>query len=942
MKVLFIIPLIFCFKSLCVQAQGFYFYSAYLPEEYKNARQNWAFAQDTNGYLFAGNTEGLLKYNGVEWQYIHIPVTRTVRSLAVGTDGIIYVGGESEFGFVRPDSLNRISYHRLSHDSLGPFTEIWSTVSFDDRVYFQSNEAIFMLDKGEITVIRSEARLSQLSKAGDRLFVRLVGTGLAEVIGARLVPVEGGEIFSDESFFTIDKLGDAYYIASVNYGLTRLRGYSFEILDTDGSRYLSENDIYRSAEDGNYLWYGTLQGGVVKVDTAGRITEKFTEEAGLYSDLIFTVYRDPAGILWVATEGDINKVLVNTPIKILDDRSGLDGEIYSSLYQDGFLYIGTSSGLFGLDIQSGHSKFQPIVDAGRISGMSYSNDTLFFVSSAGFYSIAGGIVKKISVESFRHIVNSAGHMYLAARSQIFQYKPGFEEPVLLAEVPNSIGYLHAEGEELWAAHGDHYVSEINVQNSDVYTYNLNEQGITNIYHVGSMGGYIYTGTNTGLYKYNDAGNTFRKDDTIISGDINSKQVNMFKKCQGEVWLRANRRNIRAVSMGDSLWDIEINKFDLIADGYEEGVYNILCTDSGIFFVSGSSIYLLEDADWDHENKFKTNITGLYVHNDSLIYGGFGDPVNEIVLPYSDNELRFTFAAASYISEEQNSYSVKLEGFDDKWSEWNSETQKDYTNLSEGDYLFRVRSRNVYGVPGEEDRISFSISPPWYRTWWAYLLYLITISGLLYTAYTIRVNQLLKVERMRIKIASDLHDEVSSTLTGISYFAQALKRDKDPSRKDHFINLITKSAGEAKEKITDIVWSINPDNDDFTNFLTKCRRYASDLLESKELDYQLNFPKSITGKLNMEYRQHIWMIYKEMVTNAVRHSGADRLDIIMRIEDGKLLLVVQDNGKGFDPENGKKGNGVKNIQRRAHLIQADVKLKSSAEFGTRWRMEVKVA
>jgi signal transduction histidine kinase len=106
-----------------------------------------------------------------------------------------------------------------------------------------------------------------------------------------------------------------------------------------------------------------------------------------------------------------------------------------------------------------------------------------------------------------------------------------------------------------------------------------------------------------------------------------------------------------------------------------------------------------------------------------------------------------------------------------------------------------------------------------------------------------------------------------------------------------------------------------------------------------MEYSLKIDEYIPGKLDMQLRQHLWLIYKEMVTNAVRHSGGNQLDVIMKNEEGTLKLVVQDNGEGMDVDKVKKGNGLVNINKRADLLNAEVSLKTSEGFGTRWSLKV---
>lgn len=413
----------------------------------------------------------------------------------------------------------------------------------------------------------------------------------------------------------------------------------------------------------------------------------------------------------------------------------------------------------------------------------------------------------------------------------------------------------------------------------------------------------------------------------------------------------------------NMWFIRQGAFEAViksdsSDSYEhvEGLLNrvnesqynhIYAKDEGVVWISTDEglIRYTKKHEYPWEQSFHTEIREVLVRNDSLINGRrqAGEADHEIPeLRWGDNELRFTYAAIQYSDPGRTEYRYRLMPFEENWSDWTSESRKDYTNIPEGDYAFEVQARNVYGISSTAKAYSFRVLPPWYRTWWAYVLYGIAIGLILWAAYTIRINQLLKVHRMRDRIASDLHDEVSATLSSISFFARAIEDDRVREDKGRFVQLIKDSAGDAKEKITDIVWAINPENDDWKAFLAKCRRFASDLLESRDLKYSLKIDEDIPARLDMELRQNLWMIYKEMVTNAVRHSGAGRLDVIMQYEHGVLTLVVQDDGEGLDEETVEKGNGLNNIRKRADAINAELELTSESSLGTRWKLTCKVS
>jgi len=205
-----------------------------------------------------------------------------------------------------------------------------------------------------------------------------------------------------------------------------------------------------------------------------------------------------------------------------------------------------------------------------------------------------------------------------------------------------------------------------------------------------------------------------------------------------------------------------------------------------------------------------------------------------------------------------------------------------------------------------------------------------------------VNRLLAVERTRTRIARDLHDEVSAILSGISYFSQSVAHDASSALSEtsaHFMSQISKSSAEVLELFHDIIWSINPENDRLGHIVAEVRRYASDLCDTRSIRHEIVTPESLPDhEVEMDRRKNFWLVYKEMVGNAVRHSGCTELRVRLAVErNGALWLHVSDNGKGFEPDRATTRNGVKNIRVRAGLLGAELRLDSSPGTGTRWDM-----
>lgn len=209
----------------------------------------------------------------------------------------------------------------------------------------------------------------------------------------------------------------------------------------------------------------------------------------------------------------------------------------------------------------------------------------------------------------------------------------------------------------------------------------------------------------------------------------------------------------------------------------------------------------------------------------------------------------------------------------------------------------------------------------------------------YILYRYRVHFLLKEERTRNKIARDLHDDLSATLSSISFFSEAAKRDNSegPNR---FLQRIDESAIEAKEKINDIIWAIDPENDDWEAFLTKCKRYGAEMFESKNINYEIDIDTSMELPQKIKARQDLWLIYKELVTNLVRHSNATNAWVSFTTSKNTISIKVHDDGVGFDELNNKKGHGIPNIKKRMmNVCEKNIlNLDSTPGKGTKWDLK----
>jgi len=290
-----------------------------------------------------------------------------------------------------------------------------------------------------------------------------------------------------------------------------------------------------------------------------------------------------------------------------------------------------------------------------------------------------------------------------------------------------------------------------------------------------------------------------------------------------------------------------------------------------------------------------------------------------------------FAAQDYTSPGNNKYAFKLEGINPDWIYTDASRRfATYTNLDPGEYVFRVKGSNNDGVWNEEGTsLRIIISPPFWKTAWFRLLMSLMIAGLIYSIYRYRVNRLLELEGMRIQIASDLHDDIGSTLTKIAVNSEIIQTTSEKTKVKETSRKIGSMSREIITTLSDVVWSIDARNDTVGDLIDRMRDFIDTVFHpgSIQIDFQtkgLHFQQ----KINQTLRQNIYLIFKEAVNNAARHSEANLIRIHLTNGDGKFRMEIADNGIGMNLTQDHPGHhGLENMKLRAARIGGDLKIET---------------
>ncbi len=317
----------------------------------------------------------------------------------------------------------------------------------------------------------------------------------------------------------------------------------------------------------------------------------------------------------------------------------------------------------------------------------------------------------------------------------------------------------------------------------------------------------------------------------------------------------------------------------------------------------------------------------------------------ITLGSNQNSISLYFASLSFVQRDKLTYYYKMEGLDKEWIRADKLLSVNYALMPPGRYIFKVYCENLEGIRSANiTEVPVIIKPPFWRTWWFLSVCLFVIALLIYVVHRLRVNKLLAVEKLRNSVARDLHDDMGSTLSTINILSAMAKNkiNVDTEKADEYISKITDNSQRMMEAMDDIVWSIKPSNDSMQRIIARMREFATNVLESKDIELDFFADESLFDvKLNMQARRDLFLIFKEAVNNAAKYSKASKLEIRILPEHKRLLLLVKDNGTGFDVSNADEGNGLGNMQKRADSLMGKITIKSAEGKGTEVKLVIPV-
>lgn len=754
--------------------------------KYNASTQNWSIAQCSKGFMYFGNNDGILEYDGTNWSLYPVPNRSVVRSvLAIGDT--IYSGAFEELGYLAPNNEGMVEYHSLKHlipAEYSNFDEIWNIYKLGEKIIFQSFNFIFILSKGEFKVVKPLSKFSMLHKANNNYYIVNNLNGLMQLKDDSLIPISQNPIFFRNEIRCIIEVDNGdLLIGASNEGIFVMDHTKRTIKqwDTDVNKKLVENNLFSALKLSNgKLAFGSVSNGVYISDENGNILQHLNRHKGLQNNTILSLFEDRRNNLWLGLDNGVDFIEISSPLSFLNYNFNIESA-YATIVHRGIMYVGTNQGLYAKEFSkvSTFSKtnegFQLIKGTeGQVWTLEIIDGELFCGHNFGCFLIEGYSAKQISdirgFWSFTKPQNQPNYLIAGTYTGLvrFEKKNGkWDSPIEIKGFKESSRNMYWDQKgNLWIAHGYRGLFKLSINSAldsvNQVTLYRSEKGLPDQlpYNIQLINSEMYVTTSSGIFQYNYNSDIFEGSDEL-NKHFNGKGFidKIHQDTNGNLWyFTSNYLGVMRLLENGTYVDIT-SPFSSVNEVLLPAFQNIYCYDPYNVFV-GSQKGLIHYSpniikDYSISDDVYIKDATFYSKQKQLTTFYLGSVAQSVgqknrVLPYSKNSISLRFTLPAFENPERIRFAYRLIGFNSNWSNWESINFKEYTNLREGNYTFQIKAINSFGTESSIKSFHFTIKPPFIRSRVAYIIYsfilLLAVSG---NIYYIR-KRILKT-RMREKL-----------------------------------------------------------------------------------------------------------------------------------------------------------------------------------------------
>jgi len=906
--------------------------------------------QDSKGFIWIGTFEGLSRYDGYKFSnYTNTNgLSHNFVNSIIEVDGKLLIAeNDGSIDVIRNNSFQKKLKLNSAANAIMPFNDRLLLATDSNGFYEYKNDTITIPRQG-----KTGLSLGYFIPLNDSLLLT-EGIDNSLVVYRKDLSVHSLLKDLDAHFYSLFKDSKERIWACTSKGLKLIRISTEKGLTISISTLpelfnvapLNNAPVTSMVEekDGSF-WIGTLK-GLVHFFLNGNIYIN-NEKDGLPSATIYTLYRDKENNLWIGTSLGLAKwVSKNSVVFYNTENKDFKNDVIAVNSYKNKIIVNTDHGLQNFDPVTKEfkniftaSKKRSVPISGSIPQLIHGIDEIGSLDTINNKIIPE---KKIDV-AIPGVITACQHpnstIFLGTFGGLLTIKNNTVKKIL----PHRITSISIDRDEnIWVGTWENGLYRIDEKISNV-------QDVTSIIKQKQIRG-LFTDTENNLWvgtRYDGAfrlepqpGGSFAIQHFNRQSGLMSDWINSFAETNdGDIWLGTYLGLDKLVkeSNGYRVFNFSktVNFFAEIKNIVSTGTNEWLCVaNTGIAYFKDEKIHQTSPL----QATILSTSLGLFENKRTISF-----PSDKIFLNPNQNAARFEFSALGFLNERQILYSYRLKGSNDTtWSKPANIHEASYASLSPGEYSFEVKTIGWNGQYGQPSFFSFFIATPFWKQWWFIALCAVVLIFFFYILYKYRIRQLLRLQTVRNNIATDLHDDIGSSLTNISILsALSSKNISQPEKAQPFLQRISEEVQASSQAMDDIIWSVNSRNDSLQETMARMRRYAAELFDNSETDCHLQLEESSDNrKLSMEQRRDVYLIYKEALTNIHKHAGAKNVWINVSQNQNYLLIKIRDDGTGFKIEQTTHRNGLKNLRSRVEKWNGKINIQSEKNKGT--GIEIKI-
>lgn len=912
------------------------------------------FFQDREGFIWMYTWDGLSRYEGYRFRnYISGRDLQHsfVNDIFELPDGTLYLP-------LNDGSLAVMRNQEVESGILMP-GDIINDLFRDDhgRIYAATDfSGICVLDNGKLLPLASSMPVTSVQQVigfSDHFFFigpysgpSGVYDGNGKLVGSWQGPVAFyNSIYKDHH--------DRMYVCTIN-GLTEvdLSSPTFVLKEVanipDHAPWKNWNVSSVIVTPENDMWIGTNQGLVhLRADQSWSL---LTVQDGLLSNQVSSLFLDKSNTLWIGT--DAGAASINLQTKIIDHRN-LPG-VFSNFVlpnQDGSIYV-----ISGFTFLSQVDKHMNILRSAYIgnpdnppqgliprqkemlvvrqSSIEEVNTSLFPFQQTGN---AGPDILYVQHNDKYWITSDFGFRCSGYPGTSYRIQDTSYYATSIARVRNNQLLIGTLQDGVFLARPEDVPDTCRLQKVRDFSTWTDDPRIRSL--MTSKNGDIWIGTRfSGVVRLRcneDYSNCTKQSYSISDGLVSNWITSLTEDPYGNIWVGSASGIDKLIPRDDAYYVFSFSR----VNGYYANVRHlVLHPDGSIWAGHSEGLSRIVDGRIDTIGPAATYITEISLGGKE--YPTFhGSPAS---LRYHQNSAHFAFAAPDFINTSQLMFTYRLLGSKDtSWSQPVRTHEIFYGNLTPGKFRFEVAAFGWNGERSIPVSYAFKIMKPFWKQAWFVLLGIVGFVAAVFGLYKFRIAQLHRVQTVRDRIAADLHDEIASTLTHINILSEIGKQQHSPaSESSNLFERIGSEVQSSSEALDDIIWSVKTKRDAIGDIIARMRQYATEIFEPAGIVFRLDENLHGIQSLEMEFKRDLYLVYKELLRNVLKHADSTRVDIRVIAGHNNISIEVEDNGKGFDVDSPTQRNGLANIKNRVRKWQGSALWNSSPGKGTLAIVEMK--